>query len=138
MRIVLDTNVWISAWLWGGIPSQILILCQEQRVMIFASPALLQEFEKTLSRPKFQKKIKSLNSTVSDVVNKTRELITLCSTISVDVPELRDRDDLIILGTAQASQAEVIITGDRDLLVLKSFNGIPILTPQDFLKNYFT
>jgi putative PIN family toxin of toxin-antitoxin system len=138
MRIVLDTNVWISAWFWGGIPSQILILCQEQRVMIFASPALLQEFEKTLSRPKFQKRIKSLNSTVSDVVNKTRELITLCSTISVNVPELRDRDDLIILGTAQASQAEVIITGDRDLLVLKSFNGVPILTPQDFLKNYFT
>jgi uncharacterized protein len=60
-----------------------------------------------------------------------------CSTASVEVPELRDPDDIVILETALAANAKVIITGDLDLLVLKEFNGIQILTPQAFVSRYF-
>jgi putative PIN family toxin of toxin-antitoxin system len=138
MRVVLDVNVWVSGLLWRGIPGLILDLSENQQITILISEVLREELEDTLRRIKFQSKIQSLATTVEGLLTVIEELSQFCSHLSVDVPELRDPDDLIILGTAQASQAEVIITGDRDLLVLKSFNGIPILTPQDFLKNYFT
>ncbi len=52
-------------------------------------------------------------------------------------PQLRDLDDTVILETAVAANAEVIVTGDLDLLVLTEFNAIPILTPQEFLNWHF-
>jgi putative PIN family toxin of toxin-antitoxin system len=138
MKVVLDVNVWVSGLLWRGIPGLILDLSKNQQITILVSEALCEELEDTLRRVKFQSKIQSLATTVEGLLTVIEELSQSCSYLSVDAPELRDPDDLIILGTAQASQAEVIITGDRDLLILKSFNSIPILTPQDFLKNYFT
>ncbi|MEH2258123.1 putative toxin-antitoxin system toxin component, PIN family [Nostoc sp.] len=64
-------------------------------------------------------------------------LSELCPTVTVDFPQLRDPDDTVILATALAANAEVIVTGDLDLLVLMEFNVIPILTSQDFLNRYF-
>jgi predicted nucleic acid-binding protein len=53
------------------------------------------------------------------------------------VPELRDPDDTIVLATAIASQANAIITGDLDLLILGEYQGIQIMTANDFLQQYF-
>ncbi|MBG1271596.1 putative toxin-antitoxin system toxin component, PIN family [Nostoc sp. WHI] len=137
MRIVVDVNVWISALLWGGVPDIVLILAEEQKITIFASDALFLELETTLRRPKFKSKIESLNLRVEDVINATRNALQFCLTVSVDAPQLRDPKDIVVLAAAIAANAEAIITGDLDLLVLVEFNGIPILTPQDFLMRYF-
>jgi uncharacterized protein len=66
-------------------------------------------------------------------------LLTVAKTLSevviismVTVPELRDPADLKILATAVSAQADVIVTGDQDLLVLGSFPGVAILTPVEF------
>ena len=53
------------------------------------------------------------------------------------VPTLRDTKDLVVLEAAVGGNAGNIITGDRDLLVLGEFSGIPIRSPQDFLQRYF-
>ncbi|WP_442936475.1 PIN domain-containing protein [Nostoc sp.] len=58
--------------------------------------------------------------------------------VPLSTPQLRDPDDTVILETAIAANAEVIITSDLDLSVLTAFNAIPILTPQEFLNRYFT
>ncbi|MEH2170354.1 MAG: putative toxin-antitoxin system toxin component, PIN family [Nostoc sp.] len=137
MRVVVDVNVWISALLWGGVPDIVLKLAEEQKITIFASDALFLELETTLRRPKFQSKIESLNLRVEDVINATKDVLQLCVTVSVNSPQLRDPKDIIVLAAAIAANVEVIITGDLDLLVLREFNGIPILTPQDFLMRYF-
>ena len=55
----------------------------------------------------------------------------------MDVPQLRDQDDTNILAAAVAANAQVIVTGDRDLLTLNEFEGILIITPTDFLNRYF-
>ncbi|MBE9106848.1 putative toxin-antitoxin system toxin component, PIN family [Nostoc cf. edaphicum LEGE 07299] len=137
MRVVVDVNIWISALLWGGVPDKVVILAQEQTITIFASDALFQELETTLRRPKFQSKIQSLNLNLEDVINATKDVLEFCPTISVDAPQLRDPKDTVVLAVAVAANAEAIVTGDLDLLVLIEFNGIPILTPQDFLSRYF-
>lgn len=138
MRVILDVNVWISALLWGGVPDQVLILAESKRVSLFASEALFIELETTLRRAKFQSKINSLNLSVDDVINAAKDVLQICPTTSVVAPQLRDSKDTIVLAAAIAADAQAIITGDLDLLVLIEFNSIPIVTPQEFLSRYFS
>lgn len=136
MRVVLDTNVWISGWLWGGIPGQLIIMAVNQQITVFASEDLLSELENSLSGGKLQSKIQSLGATVQILVSRTRQLVELSPVTPVDVPQLRDQDDVIIIAVALAANADVIVTGDQDLLTLNEFAGIPIVTPKDFLNRY--
>lgn len=136
MKVVLDVNVWISALLWRGVPGQILDLANNQQITIFISQPILQELADSLSRPKLQARINILNTDLKTLLEVTQNLSQLCSIFSLEVPQLRDPDDVIILATALAVKADVIITGDLDLLILNEFEGIPILTPSDFLKHY--
>ncbi len=82
--------------------------------------------------------IQSLNLNLEDVIDATKDVLEFCPTISVDAPQLRDPKDTVVLAAAVAANAEAIVTGDLDLLVLIKFNGMPILTPQDFLSLYFS
>jgi len=61
-----------------------------------------------------------------------RTLSEVVAINAVEVPELRDSTDMKILATSVAASADVIVTGDQDLLVLKEFESIPILTPNQF------
>jgi hypothetical protein len=57
MRIVLDTNVWLSALLWGGVPDQILEQIERGALQVIGSEAILDELRRTLDRPKLQKRL---------------------------------------------------------------------------------
>jgi uncharacterized protein len=59
------------------------------------------------------------------------------SSSAIDVSDLRDPNDNMILATDLAAGADVIVTGDRDLLVLQEYEGIPIVTAKEFLERYF-
>jgi hypothetical protein len=137
MRIVLDVNVWISGLLWGGVPGRIFDLAEEQQIAIFVSEPILEDVKEILGRDKLQAKIQSLDVTLENLLVTVGQLSELCPTTSVNITQLRDPDDAAIIAAALAANAEVIVTGDLDLLVLNEFNGIPILTPQDFISRYF-
>jgi putative PIN family toxin of toxin-antitoxin system len=113
------------------------MMADHQQITISASEALLSELETTLRRGKLQSKIQSLGSTVEILISRTRQLVELCPATSVDVPQLRDQDDAIILAAALAANAEVVVTGDQDLLTLSEFEGVLIMTSTDFLNHYF-
>jgi len=136
MRLVLDVNVWISGLLWGGSPRQILNLAKVGAITIFASDPILNDLIEVLARSKFQSRIRSLDITIEDLICIARDLSETCIPVTVDIPQLRDPDDAVIIGTAIAAKAKVIVSGDQDLLVLKEFADIPILTPTDFLNRY--
>ncbi|MBD2144782.1 putative toxin-antitoxin system toxin component, PIN family [Sphaerospermopsis sp. FACHB-1194] len=140
MRVVLDVNVWISALLWGGVPSGILHLSRQKQLTIFVSQSLLEELENTVKRPKFQSQIKKQNRTIEYLMSITQGFCEKCPNISldIDISQLRDMKDYHILAAAVSAQAEVLITGDQDLLVLNKFAEILIMTPADFLNTYFT
>ncbi len=137
MNVVLDTNVWISAWLWRGSPNNFIRLARNKQIIIGTSEALLAELENTLGYKKLQRKIQSLNLTKEQLLTGTREITEMHVIGDLNVPELRDPDDNMVLATAIAAQAEVIITGDRDLLVLAEYENIQIVNTQDFLQRYF-
>ena len=132
MRVVLDVNVWISGLLWGGVPKQILGLARSGVVKVFVSEPILIELREVLLRDKFQLRIRSLGIKAENLMDIVSQLSEVCMPVSVNVPKLRDPDDAVILGTAVAANA-VVVSGDRDLLVLEDFSGILILSPTDCL-----
>lgn len=136
MKVVLDTNIWVSAIIWGGLPDQILLLREQNKLTIAMSQQLLDELECTFNKRKLAPKLQALNLAVPIVMNLIRESVIFYPIEELNVPELRDVDDNIILATAIAGEVDVIITGDQDLLVLVEYQGIAIRTAKDFLDEY--
>jgi uncharacterized protein len=137
MKIVVDTNIFVSGWLWGGIPARLFRLARIHQLIISASEPILAELETTLNKQKLQARLQSLSFTVNGLMSGTRELVEVYPISTINVPELRDRNDNMILATAVAAGADAIVTGDLDLLVLQEYEGIVILTARDFLDRYF-
>ena len=136
MKVVLDTNIWVSAIIWGGIPDQILLLREQQRITIAMSQELLDELESTFNKRKLIPKLQALSLTVPTIINLIQESVIFYPIQKLNVRELRDADDNIILATAIAAESDVIITGDQDLLILFEYQGIAIRTAKDFLNEY--
>lgn len=123
MRVVLDTNVLLSAILFGGVPRRLLQVVMDGRLRLVTSRHLLDEFEEILEE--------KFGFSKAAAVETRSELEILAEVVEpVDVPKVcRDPDDDQVLAAAQAGAAEVIVTGDRDLLILEWHGDIEILTP---------
>lgn len=133
MKLLLDTNIWISGLLWGGVPREIISLTDNNLASIYISNSLLQELEDTLTKSKLQKRLKQLNYSEKDLIDTIKSVTILCQPLSIlEVKELRDLKDKIVLEAGLSIPVDFIITGDLDLLVLDSFRGIKILNPHDF------
>jgi len=132
MNIVLDTNVIISSFLWGGKPKIILDRVFDGRDKLFLSKEILDEIFDVLSRDKFKVE-KRIVSMFLHEIEEISELVFPRQKIS-DI--VRDIDDHIILECAVEANADVIVTGDNDLLVLKKFEDINILRISEFLDQY--
>jgi putative PIN family toxin of toxin-antitoxin system len=137
MIVVLDTNIWVSAIIWGGIPDEIISLQEQGKIEIASSRKLLSELENTFNKKKIQTKLEALQLTTSSAFSLVYESVNIYSIEKLIVPELRDPDDTIVLATAIAANAEVIITGDLDLLILQEYQNMQIMTATDFLEQYF-
>lgn len=124
MKVVLDTNLWLSGWLWQGLPGNLIKLARKKEILTCTSVEILQEVEKVLSYQKLQKRLALLSLTTEEILLAMGEISTIYPIHPLEVPELRDpRDpkDAMVLVTAIASQADAIISGDTDLLVLETY-----------------
>jgi uncharacterized protein len=129
-RVVLDTNVLISAVLSPlGKPFACFSWVLDNATLI-VSRELLEELESRLARPKFAKYLdgSTRRAFVADLVLSAVQ-VELAGTIKV----CRDPDDNKLLEIAALGRADCLVTGDQDLLVLGTFQDIPILTPAGFL-----
>ncbi|MDZ7752724.1 MAG: putative toxin-antitoxin system toxin component, PIN family [Gammaproteobacteria bacterium] len=133
MRLVLDTNIVISGLLWGGVPRRLLDQARDRRATLFTSSVLLDELADVLSRDKFATMLDSQGITPAFLMQRYGMLARLV-TAPVIERTVRDPDDDAVIATAVAAQADAIVSGDDDLLVLKSFQGIPILTAAQAVK----
>ena len=127
-RLVLDTNVLVSAFLWQGTPGRLVELASEQEVQLFTSRALLDELTVTLAKRKLAKYVLATGLTAEQMLANYRRLATIVTARQLDARVSRDADDDAVLACAQAARAELIVSGDDDLLSLRSFEGVPIIT----------
>ena len=137
MKVLLDTNIWISGLLWGGNPRRIIQLAVSEQIVLYSSKLLVDELQATLAYPKLQRRLEKLAITAEELLLKVAAITQLSQPVAIsDVDRLRDPKDKIVLETALAVPVEVIISGDEDLLILREFQQIPILTTKQFLENY--
>lgn len=133
MRIVTDTNVVVSGLLWLGNPGRLLEAAAYGRVTLYTSPVLVAELRSTLSYARLAKYIQRSGLALDELL--TRYLNVAIIVEPDTLPQaVRDPDDDHVLACALAAQADLITTGDADLLDLKVFESIPIVTPAEALR----
>lgn len=126
MKLVLDTNIIVSAIIFGGKPRKLVEAAQAGQVSLFASEELVTELSETLAKPKLRDECKRRHIDVATVMRSYREMIRLVHPVELTQPVSRDSDDDIVIATAIAAGADMIVTGDLDLLTLESHKGIRI------------
>lgn len=133
IKIILDTNIIISAFLFkNSKPRQVLEIAKNNHLLLL-SKTIIEEMETVINRSKFDRYL---------ALNKRKELLNILieSALIIEpniiINECRDTKDNKYLELAITGEAECIITGDQDLLVLNPFQEIKIITVQEFLINY--
>ncbi len=126
LRLVLDTNVVASAILWGGTPRILLQAAREKRVDIFTSSPMLAELADILGRRKFAEKIAVSQLTLDQIVEGYARLASVVRPTAT--PRISpDPDDDVVIGTALAAKAELIVTGDKSLLTVNEHQGVRLV-----------
>jgi len=130
VRIVIDTNVLISATFWTGNPKQLLNRVRKKEFVLLTSQILLNELKEILIRP--DKPFKLSEEEAEHVVSSIRSIAEIVRTHSF-LKICRDEPDNRVLECAIDGGADWIISGDAHLLELQSFQGVRIGTIGDFL-----
>jgi putative PIN family toxin of toxin-antitoxin system len=134
VRVVADTNVLVSGLIWPGPPATFLDAAWRRVFHLLTSEELLAELEEVLSRSHLEPRLRARGRSVAEVMAKQRVLATLVQPADLQPPTaLRDLKDFPVLRCAAGGQAQAIVTGDKDLLTLKEFQGVLIVTPRIFL-----
>lgn len=133
MRIVLDTNVVLSALLWRGNPYQLLTVIREQpQMQVFSSTVLLEELAEVLTRPAATKRLAIIGKSARQVLADFVEVVELVEPIDTPRVVPDDPDDDHVLACAVAAHADLIVSGDKQhLLSLGRYQGIAIVAPAD-------
>jgi putative PIN family toxin of toxin-antitoxin system len=133
VRVVLDTNTVVSGLLWDKQPRAIIEAALDGRIELFTCAALIEELAGVLPRKKFAKRLAEKQLSIPAVIERYRVLADSVEPAILSGPVSPDPDDDIVLATALAANAELIVSRDRHLRNLKHFHRIPILNAADAL-----
>ena len=129
MRVILDTNVFISGIFFSGPPSQILKAWANQSLQIVLSQQILDEYQRVSEE---------LSSKFQEIdILPIIELVTIhgkfIDTQGLDISVCEDPDDDKFLECAVAGKCKIIISGDKHLLKLSGYKGISVMSPRNFV-----
>jgi len=128
-RVIIDTNLWISFLITKDLSKLDKILSDKLATLLY-SQELIDEFIEVAQRPKFRRYFSAADLQALLLAMSDRAIfIDVSSTVSV----CRDEKDNFLLALAKDGQASHLITGDKDLLVLKNFGKTKILTITEYL-----
>jgi uncharacterized protein len=128
MIAVIDSNVFVSEVLWGGVPARVVEMAKAGVFQAVTSPDLLRELRRAL-REKLGVPESRCEAVEKDIL---RYAGVVLPEENLGVP-VRDPGDIRVIACAVAAHADFIVTGDRDLLVLREVRGARIVTPREFL-----
>lgn len=134
MKIVLDTNVFISGVFFSGPPYQILKAWRDGKLQLIVSSEILEEYERV--------GVLLANQFPGVNLNPILELLTITTGLFSPAPLTEkvcdDADDDKFIACALAGKANLIVSGDKHLLKVKNYRGIEIVSPRLFVDQYLT
>ena len=126
MRVVLDTNVIVAAFAARGLCAEVFEVCVSGHSIVLSEHILSETQDKLI------KKVKLTKKAALAIIDYLRGIAEIVTPVRLDKSICRDKDDVIIIGTAISGLANFIITGDEDLLILKTYKDVKIVTPRQF------
>ena len=130
IRVVLDTNVLVSALLFAGPIGRLVSLWRERRIVLLLSKDVFIEYLRVLAYPKFKLSGEEIKALVEEYVLPFAEMVTEAKTSEV-IRE--DPADDKFLALAAAGRARYIVSGDKHLLALREYHHVKIVTSREFL-----
>jgi len=134
LRAVLDTNVWVSAMIWGGLPANIIKAAEDGRISIVASEEIVREINQTLGYPRLRNIYEGVGigrEELIEAVLRVAKMVEVKEKISL-IQE--DPADNKFLECALHGRADYIVSGDSHLLGVGQYQGIQILSVRQFPK----
>lgn len=134
MRLVVDSNVIYSALIGRGPSWRILKAVEGGACAALTTDALLNDLYGALVRPSMSERLRVFGTTAEEIIARIRSVSEPVTPAQVDEGAVRDPDDAAVLACAVGGSADIIVTGDKDLLVLREYQGIAIMSPVDCLR----
>lgn len=131
IRVVIDTNLLLSALLFGGEPGKLHDLWIAGRLLPLLSRETFTEFRKVLNYPKFRLSPAEIKMLVEDELLPYADVVDVTEDAS---GTCRDPNDDMFLALAASGEAAYLITGDQDLLILGTFRETKIVTAKEMMK----
>lgn len=131
MRVVLDTNVFISGIFWeGNYSSQIIDLWRKGKIELICSVEMIEEFVNTLLSFKIKMPLTEIDSWKNLIIENS----TIVDAIKDEQLVIEDKDDAKFIEAGITGEADYIISQDKHLLNIKEYKSIKILSPKQFLE----
>jgi putative PIN family toxin of toxin-antitoxin system len=134
VRAIIDTNVFIAGLLWRGSPHVLLEHARVGTLTVISSSTLIAELADVLGRAKFAAILSKTSTSLERTIAEARQLAELIDPPPLEHPVCRDSTDDHVLALALSANADMVVSGDDDLLVLGSFANIPIVTPAEAVR----
>ena len=128
MKALFDTNVLLAAFLTEGVCAKLLTRARKQQFNLITCPFILHEFERILTK-KFAATKQEKENALALITEAAQEIV---NPSEIPTGACRDKDDDNVLTCALEPAADYLVTGNKDLLHLKAFKGIRIITPREF------
>lgn len=135
IRVVLDTNILVSGVIASGYSASILDAALRQEIKLVTSSHLLEEFSEVITRRHIARKYPKASENADVLLDFLRAFSILTPGIPTEAISA-DRDDDFVLACALDESVDAIVSGDPHLLSLENYQGIPILSPKEFVTKF--
>lgn len=132
MKVILDTNMFISGVFLSGPPYKILEAWKSKKIKLVISPAIFEEYRRVAAE--LSKQFESVD--ISSILELVAIIAEMVPDTSLPAPACADPDDDKFLACAVAARAKIICSGDKALLKTSGYNDIRVCTPSAFLKSH--
>lgn len=130
MRLIIDTNVLVSGIFFDGLPGRILKFWKEGKIKLVVSSEIFNEYSAVIKR--LGEKYRTIETT--NIIDLLAVELEFVSTKKIKKPISRDSEDDKFIECAVSGGVDIVITGDKDLLVLKKYKNVRFITPSQYFQ----
>jgi len=134
LRVVLDTNVWVSAMIRGGLPAEVIAAAENKRIHIITSEEIIKEISQTLAYPKLKRIYEKAGVARRELVEAALRVSRLVEVTTKVYVVHEDVADNKFLECAFDSEADFLVTGDEHLLKIGCYGKTRVVSAKQFLQ----